>query len=389
MKNTLLLATFFSLSLTASAQLTLNSANAPTVAICQQNDTLKRLKLSGIVPSFAGATNATWDLTVMGDSSSFFYDNGPYSGSAFPTATFTQPGAYPFSLLIYYVDAIYDVTPTGIINYGEHIERQALSLAGVSGATTDTLTFLQQDIPYTSNPKDLKYPCTMGTTWTEEISYSTNFELTVLAYGLDHTPGERRSHLTRAYNVIGWGKMRVNTPSGPSAYMDVLEIEISHLVIDSFYLGGAPAPPTLLSAFGTSQGQVSETNYRRFYRAGELAELARVTYSDNTYSTIQGVSVHKQRLQMATTGIAENEMERGLVVYPNPVTGTSFKLAMGNAAKSATYGIFNILGQEVAKGVVSANGIASLDERIPSGNYVIKILTDEGQLKVAQLRIEH
>lgn len=389
MKNTLLFATLFSLSLSASAQLTLNSANAPTVAICQQNDTLMRLKRSGTVPSFAGAANATWDLTVMGDSTSFFYDNGAYSGSAFPTATFTQPGAYPFSSLMYYIDAIYDVTPTGIINYGEHIERQALSLAGVSGATTDTLTFLQQDIPYTSNPKDLKYPCTMGTTWTEVIPYVTDFELTILAYGLDHTPGERRSHLTRSYNVIGWGKMRVNTPSGPSAYMDVLEVEISHRVIDSFYLGGAPAPESLLTAFGTTQGQVSETNYRRFYRAGELRELARVTYSNNTYSTIQEVFVHKQRLPMPTTAIADNEIERSFVVYPNPVTGTSFKVDMENAGKSATYRICNLLGQEVAIGAVSANGMVSLDESIPTGNYVIKILTEEGYQKVSQLRIEH
>jgi hypothetical protein len=389
MKNTLLFATFLSFSLAANAQLTLNSTNAPTVAKCQQNDTLMRLKMSGIVPSFAGAANATWDLTVMGDSTSFFYDNGPYSGSAFPTATFTQPGAYPFSSLIYYIDAIYDVTPTGIINYGEHIERQALSLAGISGATTDTLTFLQQDITYTSNPKDLKYPCTMGTTWTEIIPYVTNFELTILAFGLDHTPGERRSHLTRSYNVIGWGKMRVNTPSGPSAYMDVLEIEISHLVIDSFYLGGAPAPESLLSAFGTTQGQVSETNYRRFYRAGELRELARVTYSNNTYSSIQGVFVHKQRLPMPTTSIADNDMERSFVVYPNPVTGTSFKVDIENAGKSATYRICNLLGQEVAIGAVSANGMVSIDDSIPSGNYVIKILTEEGYLKVSQLRIEH
>jgi hypothetical protein len=388
MKNTLLIATFFSFSLSASAQITLNSANAPTVAICQQNDTMQRLKMTGTVPSFAGAANAIWDMTVMADSTTFYTDNEPFSGSAFPSATFTLPGGYPFSSLFYLVDVMFGITPTGIVNFGEHVDRQSLSLAGVSGATTDTLTFLQQDIPYTSNPKDLKYPCTMGTTWTEVFSYVTNFELTIMAYGLDHTPGERRSHLTRTYNVIGWGKMRVNTPSGPSAYMDVLEIEISHLVVDSFYLGGAPAPDALLSAFGTTQGHVSENNYRRFFRAGEFKELARVTYSDNTYSEVLGVFVHKQRLSMPVTGIADNVMER-ILVYPNPVTGTSFKVGMENVGKDATYRICNVMGQEVANGAVAANGTVSISERIPSGNYVIKILTNDSNLRVAQLRIEH
>ncbi len=378
MKNTLLLTAILSLPVCAGAQITLNAANAPSVAICQQNDTMQRLKVTGTIVSFTPASNAIWDLTTMTDSTSIFSDNEPYSGAAFPSATFSQPGVYYLSSLAYYATGLFHVTSTGIINYGEHVSRQSLAIGAISGSVTDTLTFPEQDITFTSNPKSLKYPCTMGTTWTEVIPYTTHFELSIAAYGLSNTPGERRSRLTRTYNVVGWGKMRINNGGTPTAYADVLEIEVSHMVVDSFYLAGSPAPATLLSAFGTSQGQVSENNYRNFYRAGEFCEMAKVLYTDNTYSTVRSINVHKQRLPMPATSVATNIKEQQISVYPNPVTGSTFTITVNHAGNDASYQLYNIVGQTIASGIIPAGGVISLNNDIPAGSYFVKVKTQDG-----------
>lgn len=391
MKKTLLIFACFTLAQSANAQITLSSSNAPSVATCAMQDSLAQLQIASSIPDFSAASNATWDLTSMVDSFPYHTFNATYSGADFPSATFNLPVRYSFAALSYLADKYYDVTPTGVVAYGEHTDRQALAIAALTGASTDSLVFPDQVIPYTPDRLQLQYPSTMGTTWTVNCNFTTAFELTVAAYSLSSTPGERRSNVSVENTVVGWGKMRLlNKDGDTTGYMDVLQLKQAYTTTDSFFLGGAPAPTALLTAFGLTQGQVKRTFDCRFQRAGEYTPLALVVYTDSTLSTPASVAVHRQRLTMpGTTGL--HDMHPGqLHVFPNPVTNNSFFVQLpGAAAGDVSYSLYDLTGQQVATGIVPSGGWVSTDKALPAATYLLRVQASKGQYAVKQLQIVH
>jgi len=203
MKKELLIAASLLLPFCLSAQITLTSSNAPSLAVCQANDTANTTEVTGTLPDLSPKTNATWDLTSLVDSYAYLNIKAAASSSAFPSAKFTIRAYYPFSALQYWFLKMNAVTPGGIMSYGEEIERQALPIGMLTGDPGDSLVFPQQNIVYSPARTELKYPCTMSTNWTSPSSHSTAFELTIAAYALNKTPGERRSKFTPKYTAVG------------------------------------------------------------------------------------------------------------------------------------------------------------------------------------------
>ncbi|HEY9177568.1 MAG TPA: hypothetical protein VIN07_07755, partial [Flavipsychrobacter sp.] len=130
----------YTLPFYAQAQITLNYSNAPTDAQCQIPDTFNRIKLNTL-PDVSPKANATWDLTLATDSSGYSYTyNGPAGSSAFPSATFKIGRQYVITpAMRYNLDAMCDINTDGIVYMGEHIEREALPLAALTGDTGDSL----------------------------------------------------------------------------------------------------------------------------------------------------------------------------------------------------------------------------------------------------------
>ncbi|MCB0699051.1 MAG: hypothetical protein KDC11_04350, partial [Chitinophagaceae bacterium] len=335
MKPALLIAISFLLPLCLKAQITLNSSNAPSQTVCQTNDTGNRVKLSGTLPDMSVQTNATWDFTTLVDSYGFHTFHDVASTSAFPSATFSHTINYPFAAYQYTTTKMFGIAAGGILSYGEHVDRQALPLGTLTGNPNDSLVFAYQDITYAPTQSEVKFPCTMSTTWTDVTKFTTAFNITVALYSLSFAPGERRSTLTVKNTVKGWGKMRVNDGNGnPTGYMDVLQIEQERTVLDSFFLNGSPAPTALLTAFGLTQGQISSSAYRNYVRAGEFAPLVEVEYSNNTFATIERCDVHRQRL--APVSVNDVQLDH-INIYPNPVTNGSFTVKVDGTHKSFSY----------------------------------------------------
>lgn len=387
MKKVLLIATSVVLSFGLKAQITLDASTAPSVAVCQTEDTFNNVKIGGPFPDVSAKTNGTWDFTVAADSNGLKNFNAPISSTAFPSASFTILGQYPFSGLSYLSNDMYHTSSTGVLRYGEHLDRQALSIAALTGDTKDSLVFIDQDVVYENPENRLKYPITMSTTWTSVAKFSTKFQLTVTSNGLNKTPGERRSVRTVKFTVIGWGKLRVNDLSGnnPSGYMDVLQMKEEHATADSFFIGGSPAPPSLLAAFGLFQGQVTQLSYLNFGRKGEYRELVQINYTDNTYTTMTSCSVHKQRLPKPV-GVS-NIQKQDISIYPNPVANNDFTVKVDGINSNINYELYNMVGQAVANGQVPANGVVSLQTALPSGTYFVKLQTADGAYGVKQISI--
>lgn len=378
----------YTLPFYAQAQITLNSANAPTDAQCQIPDTFNRIKLNTL-PDVSPKANATWDMTLATDSNVYTYNfNKAASSSAFPLATFTISRQYIVTPgMRYDFVAMCDVNTNGIVYMGEHINRQALPLAALTGDTGDSLVFVTQDIMYSMPEYDVKYPCTMGTKWTDNISFATDFILTVNSAGLNNTPGQRKTRRITNYDVTGWGKMRVNDKNGnPTGYMDVLAIDRVETVSDSFFLGGMPAPPTLLAAFGLTQGQQITTYKRNYHRAAEYRGLLEVEYEDAAFSKPIEIVTHRQRLK--PTNVANISKEQ-ISIYPNPVSTGSFTVKVDGAHKDLSYQLMNITGQQVAAGAVPANGDISVQQNLPAGTYVIKLTSTDGAFGVERINVMH
>lgn len=383
MKKSLLFTVGIVLSLSAHAQITLSSSNAPSLSLCQQGDSFRRLKLNSI-PSIAPATNATWDMTTASDSvRTWQLRDVAMSSTAFPNAGFYNEAYYNFAVLGYNTTNIKNVTANGILMYGVHIDRQAISLAPFTGNTTDSVVFPLQDVVFNTPDVELKYPITMGDSWGASIKYTTDFNLTVAAYSLNNTPGERHVELAVNKSVVGWGKMRVNDENGVATdYMDVLMVKMVRVVKDSFYLAGSPAPASLLSAFGLSQGQTQVRSVYSFYRANEYAPLLEAVYEDSSFSNITRCDIHEDRLK--PTSVRRISREK-VDVYPNPITGNSFMVKVTSANKGAKYELYNMTGQMLQSGVLPINGKVELETAYPTGNYFIKVFTDDGMVGVQQL----
>lgn len=386
MKKSLLVLGCIALSQYAQAQITIDFSNAPSIAQCQIPDTTDRIKFNTL-PDVSPKTNATWDLTTSADSNIYSYvTNRAANSPAFPSATFVIPRQYVINAgLRYDFEAMKNVTNNGIVVLGEHIDHQGIPLGSITGNTSDSLVFTNQDIVYNVSEYYIKYPCTMGIKWTDDVKFSTKFNLTVISSGLNNTPGVRKSHRETTNEVKGWGKMRVNDYKGnPTGYTDVLVMDRVETTTDSFFLGGMPAPASLLAAFGLTQGQTVNICKRFFFRAGEYRGLLELRYEDATFTKITEIYKHSQRLKPTSVSKIETQ---NITIYPNPITNGTFTVKVNELNSDLTYELYNITGHMVVAGVLPANGKVSLPSSVTAGNYFIKLQTADGAYGVKQINI--
>lgn len=386
MKKSLLIIACIVITLSAHAQITLDFSNAPSVAQCQIPDTMDRIKTNSL-PDVTPKANTIWDITTATDSSTFtrFFNHGAAS-SAFPTAKFVIPGHYAITTgLQYQIETMYDLNTNGIVRIGEHIDRQPIPLAALTGNTNDSIVFVAQDIFYSVPEHEVKYPCTMGTKWTDDQIYTTKFNLTVASAGLNDVPSERKTNRILNYEVVGWGKMRVNDSKGdPTKYEDVLLIQRTEVTIDSFFIGGSPAPANLLAAFNLTQGQQLSTYQRHFYRSGEFRGLLEVEYESSAFMTKKEILKHRQRLEPVSINTVKQEQIR---VYPNPVTNKLLTIKVDGEHTNLSYQLFNMTGQMVSSGMLPSSGQIHLQNNLPTGNYVFKLGSDDGAYGLQRVSI--
>jgi hypothetical protein len=365
-------------------QITLDFTNAPSIALCQSFDSATTLKLKSL-PAIAPGEDAVWDFTAATDSSNVFRKAFVANNQSFPEATFQTEIFYPFSGLRYIGNLMQNVTSDGIAGYGVHIDRQAIPLALLTGSTTDSLIFNKQDVHYSTPSYLVKYPISIGDQWTNTYKFKTSFALTILAYGLVATPGERRTEYITTNEVIGWGKTKINDKNGnPASPTDVLLIKRTQTAIDSFYLAGSPAPALLLNAFGLTQGQVDKNYHYIFQRAGEYYGMVEIGFADSSYTKVENVYV--QQLRLYTSSVKKGE-KVPFTVFPNPITTRSFTIHVTGEPDQYSYQLINLSGQAISEGKLSTNSNINLSENITSGSYFLKVFSKTGQFSTQPIQI--
>jgi len=258
---------------------------------------------------------------------------------------------------------------------GTHFERQAFPLKSITGNPLDSLVIDKQDV---QEPDQIfeKYPVTYLTSFNSHSISKTNFHLSIAVFGLDHVPGQFVQHTYDSRDVVGWGKMRIPTTNGPSKYIKALMQKLSVLKVDSVYLGGQPAPPALLAAFGVTQGETTRSFYQyRFYHEGTDAYLINFSM-DPTFSTITGlnydtkyVDKNPDNMIAAATNVNASFAAK---VFPNP-SPSEFTMSFDNKSGSkASVAVFDLYGRQVQKMETVSNTLR-FGRDLKPGTYSVQV----------------
>lgn len=367
-KILLFFVTAFLFGLHLQAQITLNQSNTSYVP-CSVS--AAGASLTGFTLPTIGA-NQQWNYSNLTQSSLSGWGSIVPSNTNFPTATFQDttlsanfvPGWY------YYYDAFYETDASGEKYLGYTVQNLRTGLLSVTGNALDSCIFPAQIYTYSTPLCLMPFPTTMSTSWYANYRNVVNFNLTISAYSLNHTPCQKVSLTSRQDTVIGWGKMRVPTASGPSYAYDVLMVKRSVVQVDSFYMSGAPAPQALLTAFGVTQGQSTITNRYLFWRQNAYYPLMLVNFGSNNYTSAAGV-YYDATAVFDPSGIEENEINTSISVFPNPA---SEKLFVNSDCKVVDYTIYNSVGSAVISGRM-VNKFIDIND-LPKGIYFTKFTAD-------------
>ncbi len=343
-------------------------------------------------------TGSTWDYSA--------YSGTAVTNSYLPETNtfFTSAGIDVYSRIFkslthsafgYFVYAEYDFNSSNIKVSGTDIDAQAYGLAAFTGSSTDSLIIPAQQILLTSPKVVIQFPCTAGSSWSSVSRRVNNFNLTVGAAGLSNTPSQHTYYVHRTDSVIGWGSMRVYTSSGPSMLYSVLMDKVAEYAVDSFYVGGVPAPTTLLTGLGVAQGQKTDSVFRyNFYRKGSFNYLLSFYYgADATYTT--PLNKYMDTGNVAPRNASVNGLQNDnytTVLFPNPVNGNELNILFsGRNVSDCKYYITDVAGRIMQTGMPENRQDQihiDLSNNLANGKYVITVTDNENnKISVEQFDI--
>lgn len=374
----LLLLTFCILAfLGLKAQVTISSSNYLHQADYNE---MRNIDTVGIAVPDHG-TNMEYDYTNLKGDSTVTIPFPAASDSKFPSANRFSYGLASFGGIPVKSKYYSEMNSSGVLRLGSYVIPISAGIGSLTGNPSDTLTFPGSYSVFPNPIFRLKFPMTYGDTWTSSGTFSTDFALTVQSFGLNNTPGKNIEHVTVLDSVVGWGTLRIPYGGGSSQPYDVLLVKNHETVQDSFFLGGSPAPPALLSAFGLQQGQMSSVNRYWFITPDHDGPILELKMSSDWSSAFESYYPDND----ITTGILNNMTNNAFNVYPNPVNIDKIQMNLNKDSK----GLWNItltnsIGQTVKTVAINGQGQMNvqiaLDENVYNGIYLMTVVDENGNV---------
>lgn len=249
----------------ANAQITLNEGNTP------HSPDFTEVRFVTVNPAV--------DLNLEGEN--IDYDFGSIPPELMFTDTFLPPtrpefadatrfdlGSSSLGPLFFTGENYTRKDSTGIARLGNYKVAETLSMAPLTGNPDDVLEFPGNNSRFDEPNYELLYPVTYGSTWSSSAVYTSDYNLTIGAFGLNAVPGQNIQYADFQYEVAGWGQATLPTLDGPTIPYDVLSVKQTVTLVDSFFLAGGPAPAPLLNALGVQQGAQTIQNIYQLYAEG-------------------------------------------------------------------------------------------------------------------------
>ena len=210
----------------------------------------------------------TWDFSTLTELDSNVNGGNLFqtpSNSAFPSATYTYGGQTTYNVSGV-VSNLFDITyhieisDAGAFDLGFSQDEPATISVPTLGAT---FSYPIQNRNYTGSTKNPTtiFPAQLGNpaVTTNGITDTSSFTVTAPAFGLDNTPAQTVVTTDTTHEIIASGTANLKGIGEKR----VLVSKNTYTETINYFLGGAPAPPMLLSTLGVTDGaSISGTTYR-------------------------------------------------------------------------------------------------------------------------------
>jgi hypothetical protein len=250
------------------------------------------------------------------------------------------------------------------------------SITSISGGVNDVINFPSSFDQFESRVNIVQFPMEYVNMWDAERVETIPYNLTVAAFGLNNVPGNRVRYRSEVREVSGWGEITIPDAEGnPGNPLEVLQMKVVQNFVDSIFLGGMPAPPTLLGAFGITQGVQSSNTFYLFLTKGLFGNVIRINLSTTNEVNSASFRPHANDLVSNTSDIA---VVNSFNLYPNPTTvGSSVTIETGEHFSKGYISISDVTGRQVHRTAIEnqANQQIQLDlpSHLSSGNYFYHI----------------
>lgn len=312
-----------------------------------------RISTAGLDLPEEGA-DVTWDFSgqaILGQSN---YVKTPANNPLFPQANVTDISLLPgLNGLAQVPTTFFEVLDDdGYRVIGRLTEEVKVPSGPLTGSPGDTITFVETTNTYQEPNYYVRFPLNYNDTWISNIELTTNYEITVAAFGLNQTPASQVTTTERTDTVTGWGTLILPHPDGTgSVEMEVLMLRINRIQETNFFLAGMPAPQVMLDALGLTQGEIiTSTDYSFFAKGFPRTVLSINTDGQGNYESasisddIRNItsSTYNQRPELVVT-----------LVAPNPSRG-DFNLQFTKTdTQPWTLDVFNALGQNTLRQTIT------------------------------------
>jgi hypothetical protein len=336
------------------AQVTIDQSNFPRQA--DFTDSYNWVQTAGLAIPTEG-TGQNWDysgLVTTSSSAEIWFDAS--GDQDFPTALHYSNADLAFQSFGIRGREYDAVDEDGWYVQGRLIYDTTHSITPISGGADDVLNFPDQTQVYEGRADIIAFPSSYSTSWESSYVEYTQFNLTVAGFGLNNVPGLQKRIISQKRTVVGEGTLiQPDAQGNPSGPIDALLIKVEdRVLVDSFFLGGQLAPPTLLSAFGLTQGEVTELNDRYLFFVPGYGNVTVVVNLD----AIGGIGSLAYRPDVAglATSIADASASDAIRAFPNPVeAGATLHFGLhgdGNTLAELT----DVTGRTLLSTSVAGNG---------------------------------
>ncbi|MDB5268608.1 MAG: hypothetical protein JWP58_1648 [Hymenobacter sp.] len=372
MKSLLPFAAGLATALSASAQTPIAITQANFPALPTTVEPYSRASIAGVTRPTTGASQ-TWDYRALSATTQGTATyNAPPTPAVFAGATRTFDYTLALGPLTVQGKVHQAYTAAGVLGLGSELPTQRFGLAALTGSTTDSLVVPAQNVP--ANINVFAFPTTVGTVTRSVQRNGTYGLLTVGLVGLTRVPLRLVQRIATVDSVAGWGTMRIPTPTGASAPIPVLMRRHRLVEVDSFYLGGQPAPAALLQVLGVQQGAVSGEYSDSFYRAGSSQSLISFGYTSATYQTLQGAAYSREASVVTASRAALAAELGGLSAYPNPLAQGPLTLWAGNGSRQPLrLTVRDGLGRALATAPATTGQPTAVLDGLPAGTYLLEV----------------
>lgn len=356
-------------ALSTEAQTTMTDNNYPRQGTFSHSTAIDE---SGVTIPTVGSSQS-WDYSGLSEETSVTHDHLDATGDpVFTGANNSSVWYYTFQGMQYSANHYEGLDANAWTDEGRKIFGAGYSITATTGGADDSLVFLDYDDVYATPHVKLEFPASFGNAWTSAHERNSPYRLTVVGSGVVDVPGVVREFRTIESEVVGDGSLIIPLSTGGAApARDVILVKEIITEIDSIFLDGVPAPPSLLAVFGLTQGDITVTTSYSFYTPDLTSELLYVL------EPVGSLLTNRAQYSKDADNLGINEIVFSTAAYPNPVAGGSeFSIEFEGSLGDTYVQIVSMNGQVVFEGNVPCNNShlqLTIPESIQEGMYYITI----------------